>query len=196
MSPFRYRILVVDDDVNIGETAKAILESQGYEVLCALDGFEGLSALKQSPPDVIISDLQMPNMSGFEFLSIVRKRFPNVPTIAISGAFSGRDVPESVLADAYFEKGQYSIAELFQKIIELIEVIPARPRVGRRAKPAVWIPVSNANYIAVTCPSCLRTFPVPSPLPVGAHTVECDACASSVLFHLTDEFRSRSATVQ
>jgi CheY-like chemotaxis protein len=196
MSPFRYRILVVDDDVNIGETAKAILESQGYEVLCALDGFEGLSALKQSPPDVIISDLQMPNMSGFEFLSIVRKRFPNVPTIAISGAFSGRDVPESVLADAYFEKGQYSIAELFQKIIELIEVIPARPRVGRRAKPAVWIPFSNANYIAVTCPSCLRTFPVPSPLPVGAHTVECDACASSVLFHLTDEFRSRSATVQ
>jgi CheY-like chemotaxis protein len=196
MSPFRYRILVVDDDVNIGATAKAILESQGYEVLCALDGFEGLSALKQSPPDVIISDLQMPNMSGFEFLSIVRKRFPSISTIAISGAFSGRDVPESVLADAFFEKGQYSIAELFQKIIELIEVIPARPRVGRRAKPAVWIPVSNANYIAVTCPSCLRTFPVPSPLPVGAHTVECDACASSVLFHITDEFRSRSATVQ
>jgi len=193
MSPFRYRILVVDDDVTIGTTAKAILESQGYEVLCALDGFEGLSALKQSPPDVIISDLQMPNMSGFEFLSIVRKRFPSISTIAISGAFSGRDVPESVLADAFFEKGQYSIAELFQKIIELIEVIPARPRVGRRAKPAVWIPVSNANYIAVTCPSCLRTFPVPSPLPVGAHTVECDACASSVLFHITDEFRTRAA---
>ena len=42
MSPFRYRILVVDDDVNIGTMAKAILESQGYEVLCALDGFEGL----------------------------------------------------------------------------------------------------------------------------------------------------------
>ena len=196
MSPFRYRILVVDDDVNIGETAKAILESQGYEVLCALDGFEGLSALKQSPPDVIISDLQMPNMSGFEFLSIVRKRFPNVPTIAISGAFSGRDVPESVLADTFFEKGQYPPKELFQKIIELIEEIPARPRVERRAKPAVWIPVSNANYIAVTCPSCLRTFPVPAPLSVGAHTVECDACASSVLFHITDEFRSRSAAVQ
>jgi hypothetical protein len=53
----------------------------------------------------------MPNMSGFEFLSIVRKRFPNIPTIAISGAFSGRVVPESVLADAFFEKGQYSLEE-------------------------------------------------------------------------------------
>ncbi len=193
MSPFRYRILVVDDDESIGTTAKAILESQGYEVLCALDGFEGLTALKQSPPDVIISDLQMPNMSGFEFLSIVRKRFPSIPTIAISGAFSGRDVPESVLADAFFEKGQYPTMELFQKIIELLKEIPARPRVGRRPKPAVWIPVSNANYIAVTCPSCLRTFPVASPLPVGAHTAECDACSSAVLFHITDEFHTRTA---
>ena len=108
MGPFRYRILLVDDDNKITTAAKVILESQGYEVHCATDGFGGLTALKQSPPDVIISDLQMPNMSGFEFLSIVRKRFPNIPTIAISGAFSGRDVPESVLADAFFEKGQYS----------------------------------------------------------------------------------------
>jgi CheY-like chemotaxis protein len=191
MSPFRYRILVVDDDESIATMAKAILESQGYEVLCAVDGFDGLTALKQSPPDVIISDLQMPNMSGFEFLSIVRKRFPNIPTIAMSGAFSGKDVPENALADAFFEKGQYSRKELFQKIIALLKEVPARPSISRRVKPAVWIPISDANYIAVTCPSCLRTFPVPAPLPVGAHTVECDACASAVSFHITDEFRTR-----
>jgi CheY-like chemotaxis protein len=196
MSPFRYRILVVDDDESICTRAKAILESQGYEVLCAADGFDGLTALKHSPPDVIISDLQMPNMSGFEFLSVVRKRFPNIPAIAISGAFSGRDVPESVLADAFFEKGQYSLKDLFQKIIALLEEIPGRPHAERRSKPAVWIPVSNANYIAVTCPTCLRTFPVPAPLPVGAHTVECDACTSAVSFHITDEFRTRASSRQ
>jgi CheY-like chemotaxis protein len=195
MSPFRYRILVVDDDEKISAIAKAILELQGYEVHCASDGFGGLTALKKAPPDVIISDLQMPNMSGFEFLSIVRKRFPDIPTIAISGAFSGVDVPESVLADAFFEKGKYSPKELFQKIIALLEELPARSRGVRRTKPAVWIPVSNANYIAVTCSSCLRTFPVPAPLPVGAHTVECDACQSAVLFHITDEFRT-CATIQ
>lgn len=192
MGPFRYRILLVDDDNKITTAAKVILESQGYEVHCATDGFGGLTALKQSPPDVIISDLQMPNMSGFEFLSIVRKRFPNIPTIAISGAFSGRDVPESVLADAFFEKGQYSVTELFQKIIALLEEFPTRPRAEHRAKPAVWIPVSAANYIAVTCSSCLRTFPVPTPLTIGAHTVECDACASSVSFHITDQFPTRA----
>jgi CheY-like chemotaxis protein len=183
----------VDDDESIGTMAKAILESQGYEVLCAVDGFDGLTALKQPPPDVIISDLQMPYMSGFEFLSVVRKRFPHIPTIAISGAFSGRDVPESVLADAFFEKDQYSLEDLFQKIIVPLEEIAKRPNVPRWVKPAVWIPVRNANYIAVTCPSCLRTFPDSAPLPIGAHTLDCDTCASSVSFHITDEFRTRAA---
>jgi len=83
---------------------KTLLETQGYEVLCAGDGFEGLAALKQSLPDIIISDLRMPNMSGFEFLSVVRRRFPVIPVIVISGEFSGLSVPETVLADAFFPK--------------------------------------------------------------------------------------------
>ena len=192
MGPFRYRILMVDDDDKLAAIAKAILEMQGYEVHRAADGFDALTALKQAPPDVIISDLQMPNMSGFEFLSIVRKRFPNIPTIAISGAFSGTDVPETVLADAFFEKGQYSPKELFLRISALLEELPARPHVARKAEPAVWIPLSDANYVAVTCSSCLRTFPVPAPLPIGAHTVECDACEAPVSFHITDEFRAHA----
>ena len=79
-----------------------LLESKNYEVLCAKDGFEGLTALKRSLPDIIISDLRMPNMNGFEFLSVVRRRFPVIPVIVISGEFSGITVPESVLADAFF----------------------------------------------------------------------------------------------
>ena len=66
------------------DVIRAQLEEQDYEVLCAEDGFEGLIALKRSLPDLIISDLRMPNMSGFEFLSIVRRRFSNIPVIAIS----------------------------------------------------------------------------------------------------------------
>lgn len=195
MSPSRYRILVVDDDHDIRRMAKAILESQGYKVLCGVDGFDGLTELKQSLPDVIISDLEMPNMNGFEFLSVVRKRFPHIPVIAISGAFSGLDVPESVLADAFFEKGQYSPEELFQRITALLEESPIRPHVGRQPKPAVWVPANiNANYIAVTCPSCLRTFPIPLPLSEGMHTAECDFCAAAVSFQITDEFRARAAS--
>jgi CheY-like chemotaxis protein len=186
MSPFRYRILLVDDEKNLRTMARTILESQGYEVLCAVDGFDGLTKLKQSLPDVVISDLHMPNMSGFEFLSVVRKRFPQIAVIAISGEFSGIDVPESVLADAFFEKGQYSPENLFQKITALLGEIPQRPSVTRQPKAATWIPVrGDAGYIAVTCSSCLRTFPVPAPLPDGVHTAECDFCATEVSFRIT-----------
>jgi CheY-like chemotaxis protein len=186
---FRYRILVVDDEESLRTMAKTILESQGYEVLCAADGFDGLTKLKKSLPDVVISDLRMPNMSGFEFLAVVRKRFPQIAVIAISGQFSGINVPESVLADAFFEKGQYSPENLFAKIIALLADIPQRPSVAGESKAAVWIPVKeDADYIAVTCSSCLRTFPVPAPLPDGLHRAECDFCATLVSFRITEGF--------
>ncbi len=192
MAAFRYRILVVDDEKNLRAVARVILESQGYEVLCAIDGFDGLTKLKQSLPDVVISDLRMPNMSGFEFLSVVRKRFPQIAVIAISGEFSGIDVPESVLADAFFEKGQYSPEDLFRKITALLEEIPQRPSVARIPRAAVWIPVSNdLEYVAVTCSSCLRTFPVPAPLPEGVHSAECDFCATPVSFRIMDRLSTR-----
>ena len=88
MSGFSHRILVVDDEQAIRETAKAILTMQGYEILTAIDGFDGLVQLRRSLPDIIISDLSMPNMSGIEFLSVVRKRFPHIPVIAMSGAYN------------------------------------------------------------------------------------------------------------
>ena len=78
---FRFRILVVDDQYSIRETARQILESGGYEVVTAADGLDGLHALSKSLPDLIISDLNMPRMSGFEFLEVVRERFPRIATI-------------------------------------------------------------------------------------------------------------------
>ncbi len=194
MGSFNYRILFVDDDAAIRAIAHTLLAAQGYTVVAAEDGFDALAALKRSLPDVIISDLRMPNMNGFELLSVVRKRFPHIPVIAISGEFSGVDVPESVLADAFFEKGQYSPEELFERIIGLLEAGPARPRGDRVPKPAVWIPVNTkADYIAVTCPSCLRTFPIPVPVPIGVNTAECDFCSTEVSFQITDEFRARAS---
>jgi CheY-like chemotaxis protein len=188
---FRYRILVVDDEENLRTMARTILESQGYEVMCAVDGFEGLSTLRQSLPDVIISDLRMPNMNGFEFLSVVRTRFPQIPIIAISGEFSGIGVPDSVLADAFFAKGQYTLKELFQKIIVLLEHGPIRPRAKRQPRSAVWVPLStDVNYIAVTCPSCLRTFSVSAPLRAGTNTANCDFCVAPVSFEIPEEFRA------
>ena len=57
-------------------------------------------------PDLIISDLHMPRMSGFEFLSVVRRRFPAIPVIAISGAYNlSESFAAGVMADAYLSQG-------------------------------------------------------------------------------------------
>jgi CheY-like chemotaxis protein len=191
---FKYRILIVEDDENLREFGKLLLAAQGYEVLGAEDGFEGLAALKQSLPDIIISDLKMPNMNGFEFLSVVRRRFPNIPVIAISGEYSGLSVPESVLADAFFSKGEYQPPQLFEKIVELLHDLPTRPRVGKPNKAAVWVK-NDKGTIAVTCSECLRTFPVSSGLK-GINEAECDFCSCVIRFEIIGEHTAEAAASQ
>jgi CheY-like chemotaxis protein len=82
------QILVVDDNQAIRETFALLLMSAGYDVVVAEDGFAALSQLRKLLPDVIVSDLEMPRMSGFELLSVVRRRFPQILTVAMSGAYS------------------------------------------------------------------------------------------------------------
>ncbi len=101
-------------------------------------------------PDVIVSDLRMPNMSGFELLSVVRRRFPHIPVIAISGEFDGES-PAGLIADAFFTKGQYSPEEMFRKIGDLIQQAPLRPQMGKRDTAPVWIPRNETGYFVVTC---------------------------------------------
>jgi CheY-like chemotaxis protein len=178
----------VDDEPSLRQLGKTLLEAKGYEVLCASDGFEGLVALKQSLPDIIISDLRMPNMNGFEFLSVVRRRFPGIPVIVISGEFSGLSIPESVLADAFFPKGGYNIEELFVKICDLLHELPTRPRTGKPNQAAVWV-MNDKGFVAVTCSECLRTFPV-SDVHKGGNEAECDFCSSLVRFEIIGEHSS------
>ena len=181
--PFAYRILFVDDEARLREMAKAILESQGYEVLCAKDGFDGLSALKESLPDLVISDLQMPNMDGFEFLSVVRQRFPHLPVIVISGEFRGLDVPNSILADAFFEKSQYTARPTHCTGCRTGAGI-STPSSSRKATRAGLDSHTEGKYVAVTCTNCLRTFTVSTPLASGIHDVPCRFCLSTVQFQL------------
>ena len=115
--------------------------------------------LRRALPDVIISDLTMPNMSGFELLSIVRRRFPQIPIIVISAAFTGL-APGGVIADAFFYKGDYAPDELFTKIAELLERSPLRPHLGRPERAPLWIPLNTEGYFVVTCTQCLRSSPV------------------------------------
>ena len=70
--------------------------------------FQRLRKWGSELPDVLISDLEMPRMNGFEPLVVVREHFPDVKVIAMSGIYSGNAVPLGVAADAYYPKGGVS----------------------------------------------------------------------------------------
>src|ERR1035437_7712117 len=94
------KVLVVDDEPLIRTTMSLVLGEMGYHVRSAEDGFCALREIHQEMPDILLSDLDMPGMSGFELLSVVGRRFPAVHKIAMSGAYFGSEVPCGASADA------------------------------------------------------------------------------------------------
>lgn len=163
MPNLKTSLLVVDDSAALCKTLSVLFTALGYAVRLASNGFSALDAIRAATPDVLLSDLNMPEMSGYELLSVVRRRFPSVRVIAMSGAFTGMAVPAGVAADAFYEKGQRPI--LLLRIVEGI----MRPRHAQAMHPSrsgapIWIPTNGHNtsgepYVIITCPECLRAFP-------------------------------------
>jgi CheY-like chemotaxis protein len=155
------RVLVVEDDATVRLTISKVLYDEGYDVSTANDGFDALSHLQQAIPDLMLSDLNMPQMSGFELLSVVRRRFPKILVVASSGAYDSSAIPDGVIADAFYAKGQESAANLLEIIANLIR----RGPVGHKRESApVWIPRNGLDhngkpFVVLTCTQCLRSFP-------------------------------------
>jgi DNA-binding NtrC family response regulator len=83
------RILVVDDDAGVRDVVRSMLESEGYAVDVACNGREALAALKATRFGIMITDLVMPEQEGIETIKIVRRDYPGLKVIAMSGAFGG-----------------------------------------------------------------------------------------------------------
>jgi CheY-like chemotaxis protein len=167
MSEFaKHHILVVDDEPSVRESLATLLNEAGYDVSTATNGFDALLQLRRMTPDVIISDLNMPQMSGFEFLSVVRRRFPEISVVAASGAYEPGDrVPGGVIADAFYAKGQHHPEELLCTVAGLIRTMAARAMNHHRQSAPVWIPRNGKDskgvpFIVLTCTECLRSFPL------------------------------------
>lgn len=120
MATPRVRLLVVDDEPAIREVTSALLAAEGYDVSTAEDGLAAVGHLVEPLPDLVISDLRMPQMSGFELLALVRERFPHVPVIAMSGEFTENELPPGLPADAFLQKGTFTLHHLCAKITELL----------------------------------------------------------------------------
>ncbi|HZQ68818.1 MAG TPA: response regulator [Terriglobales bacterium] len=157
----KIRILLVEDDEAVRQTISHLLAAEGYEVSVANDGFDALLHLQDVLPHILLSDLNMPQMSGFELLSVVRRRFPEILVVASSGAYDSSAVPDGVIADAFYAKGKESAAELLAIIAKLVRT----GSTGHKGENApVWIPRNGKDhngkpYVVLTCTRCLRSFP-------------------------------------
>jgi DNA-binding response OmpR family regulator len=81
-------IIIIDDDDVIQELIQKFLKQEGHNVLIASDGLAGLDIIHNNTLDLIIVDIFMPEMDGFEVINKVQLEFPGIPIIAISGGGS------------------------------------------------------------------------------------------------------------
>ncbi|HET6842015.1 MAG TPA: response regulator [Candidatus Angelobacter sp.] len=166
------KILLVDDEPNIRILLGSILKQAGYTVDVAEDGFAALHSIQQAMPDLVITDLRMPNMNGFELLSVIRTRFPELPAIAISGEFV--NVHEGPLADAFFQKGSYEVPKFLGTIADLLSGL--RRNAHKLQVGSIWTPVKD-EPIMLTCTECLKTFPVDQSYGFGqSKHIDCIFC--------------------
>ena len=127
LNPSRHQVLIVDDDDAVRDSLSLLLKASGFEVSTAADGLEALAVLRNGLPAVLLSDLNMPKMSGVELFSEVRQQFPSVSLVAMSGNYeTGDQVPGGMIADAYYAKGYGSPRVLLSILSEMLSQSESR----------------------------------------------------------------------
>lgn len=118
------RILVVDDSITTRTMEKNILETQGYEVTVAISGEEALATVAAADFDLVVSDVQMPGISGFELTRRLREmdRYREVPVIIVTSLASDEDRRKGIEvgAQAYIVKGSFDQGTLLDTVQALI----------------------------------------------------------------------------
>jgi DNA-binding NtrC family response regulator len=130
------QILVVDDDPSIRESLGMLLTSVGYDVIVAENGASAVSHLGRTVADLMVTDLNMPGMSGMDLISHVRSRYPATLIVAMSGDYQGDSVPAGIIADRYYPKGQHP-HNLLTVIASLIENQAGRRVYENRTRTAL-----------------------------------------------------------
>jgi CheY-like chemotaxis protein len=117
-------ILVVDDDPGILETVVEVLELEGYRVLQARNGYEAFSHVLSAPPDLILLDLRMPVMHGWEFAQHFRERWGRTtPIVAMTADVNAAAATEYIIADAVLAK-PFSLDTLTTMVANLLKRTP------------------------------------------------------------------------
>jgi CheY-like chemotaxis protein len=123
MSSYRCRILVVDDDPAFCTIMREILGAEGFEVHVAYDAQDAISKLEEFLPDIILSDIMMPDIDGLWLIRSIRSSpvWANIPTIVVSAKImpKDREAARKAGADAFVPK-PFSLPELRSTILSFV----------------------------------------------------------------------------
>lgn len=158
------KIMVVEDDANLREIYSIRITAEGYDVVSAGDGEEALAVAVREKPDLILSDVMMPKISGFDMLDILRST-PETAGIKVVmmtalSADDQRQRGERLGADRYLVKSQVGIEDVVNTIHEVL---------GDRASAAPAEAAPPAEETKAPEPAQVPTAPVASPTPQEAY---------------------------
>lgn len=173
------KILLVEDDRSLQEIYGVRLNSEGYSVLIAGDGEEALNVALKEKPDLILSDVMMPKISGFDMLDILRTT-PEIKDtkVIIMTALSSddqRERGESLGADVYLVKSQVGIEDVIQAVKDLLE-----DKIGRKSGNQISAPTNSLddmpmidnslNFIPANPPSLIQSQPAAHSIKILSET--------------------------
>ena len=163
------KVLLVEDDNNLREIYEARLLGEGYEVITSKDGEDALSLIKQHEPDLVISDVMMPRISGFEMLDILRNtsgiKQPKVILLTALGQAEDQAHADNIGADVYLIKSQVTLEDIVKAADQLTNpsavVAPDTPAETAQPEP-------EPQNITIPEPSFAPAATSPAPEPVAA----------------------------
>lgn len=201
------KVLLVEDDNNLREIYEARLAAEGYDISTAKDGEDALAVAKQQTPDLIISDVMMPRISGFEMLDILRNtdglKHTKVIMLTALGQAEDKSRADNLGADRYLVKSQVTLEDIVKAADELLnptaetapgtEVTPAVPNVAATPPPEPD-PVSNPVAEPVMPQDTPAAPPIAGPTPAVATEPEVSTIPEPAIAPATEPAAAQTAS--
>lgn len=119
------KILFIEDEAALQKTFSDVLGSEGYAVISALDGETGLRLAKSKKPDLILLDLILPKVNGFEVLKLLKQNSETkeIPVLVLTNLEGIKEIDKAIElgATTYLVKAQYSLEEVMDKVKSALE---------------------------------------------------------------------------
>jgi CheY-like chemotaxis protein len=164
------KVMLVEDDNNLREIYEARLQAEGYTIVAAKDGEEALVVAKAEKPDLIISDVMMPRISGFEMLDILRNTdgLKEVKVIMLTalGQSDDQQRADRLGADRYLVKSQVTLEDIVKVTHELLQDAPTPEVAPAAAAPAPSPAAAAPAPVAVAVAPEPVAAPIPEPAAV------------------------------